>query len=52
MDKEAINRIFENINKLRKKINEIKKVKDYGINSTTIAESIIYPEIAKMRQDI
>lgn len=52
MDKEAINRIFENINKLRKKINEIKKVKDYGISSTTIAESIIYPEIAKMRQDV
>ena len=52
MDREAANKMFENIDKLREKIKKIKKVKDYGINCTKIRESIIYPKIAAMRQDI
>ena len=52
MDKEAVDKMFENIDKLREKIKRIKKIEDYGINCTTIRESIIYPEIAAMRQDI
>jgi len=52
MNKEAVDKMFKNIDKLREKIKRIKKIEDYGINCTTIRESIIYPEIAAMRQDI
>jgi hypothetical protein len=52
MDREAVDKMFENIDKLREKIKRIKKIEDYGINCTTIRESIIYPEIAAMRHDI
>jgi ribosomal protein S19 len=52
MDEEAIQKMFENMEKLTNKIKKIKKVGDYGINCTGIRESIIYPEIGGMRQDI
>ena len=52
MDEEAVDKIFENLNNLRKKIKEIKKIKEYGINVTRIRESIMYPEIGGMQQDI
>ena len=52
MDKETIDKIFENVNKLRKKIKEIKKIEDYGITSVHISESMIYPNLTDMKQDI
>ena len=52
MDEEAVNKMFENLDKLREKVKEIKKIKDYGINCTRIRESIMYPEIGGMQQDI
>ena len=52
MDEEAVDKMFENLDKLREKIKEIKKIKEYGINVTRITESIMYPEIGGMRQDI
>jgi len=52
MDEEAVDKMFENLDKLREKIKEIKKIKEYGINVTRIRESIMYPEIGGMRQDI
>jgi len=52
MDEEAVDKMFENLNNLRKKIKEIKKIKEYGINCTRIRESIMYPEIGGMRQNI
>jgi hypothetical protein len=52
MDEKAVDKMFENLDKLREKIKEIKKIKEYGINVTRIRESIMYPEIGGMRQDI
>ena len=52
MDEEAVDKMFENLDKLREKLKEIKKIKDYGINCTRIRESIMYPEIGGMQQDI
>lgn len=52
MDEKAVDKMFENLDKLREKIKEIKKIKDYGINCTRIRESIMYPKIGGMRQDI
>lgn len=52
MDEKAVDKMFENLDKLREKIKEIKKIKEYGINVTRIRESIMYPEIGGMQQDI
>jgi len=52
MDEEAVDKMFENLNSLRKEIKEIKKIKDYGINCTKIRESIMYPVIGRMQQDV
>jgi hypothetical protein len=52
MSKETIDKMFENVNKLRKKIKEIKKIEDYGITSVHISESMIYPDLTDMKQDI
>jgi hypothetical protein len=52
MDEKAVDKMFENLDKLREKVKEIKKIKDYGINCTRIRESIMYPEIGGMQQDI
>ena len=52
MDKEAIDKMFENVDKLEKKIKKIKKIKDYGITSVHISESMIYPDLTDMKQDI
>ena len=41
--------MFENVNKLEEKI---KKIKDYGINSLHISESMIYPDLTDIKQDI
>jgi len=52
MDEKAVDKMFENLDKLREKIKEIKKIKEYGINVTRIRESIMYPKIGGMQQDI
>ena len=52
MDKEAIDRMFENVNELEEKIKKIKKIKDYGKTSVHISESMIYPNLTDMKQDI
>jgi len=52
MDEKTADKMFENLDKLREKIKEIKKIKEYGINATRIRESIMYPEIGGMQQDI
>ena len=52
MDEKAADKMFENLDKLREKIKEIKEIKEYGINVTRIRESIMYPKIGGMRQDI
>ena len=52
MDDKTVDKMFENLNNLRKKIKEVKKIKEYGINCTRIRESIMYPEIGGMQQNI
>jgi hypothetical protein len=52
MDKETIDKMFENVDKLEEKIKKIKKIKDYGITSVHISESMIYPDLTDMKQDI
>jgi hypothetical protein len=52
MDKETIDKMFENVDKLEEKIKKIKRIEDYGINCTNISESIIYPNFTDMKQDI
>ena len=52
MNKETVDKMFENVDKLEEKIKKIKRIEDYGINYTNITESIIYPNFTDMKQDI
>ena len=52
VDEETEKEISKNAENFVDDIKSIKKVKDYGLSSTTIRESTIYPKVAKMRQDI